>query len=232
MLDILNNPWVSGIGGGIISGLIVYFTTNWLLWKKQNKEYLQKVTTANNEILYSVRPLIVQKQIPSLEIIESIIESIARKYEVNKKDLLDMPLLSDDLIREVMENAFLDSTKKVEFCKEINDLKKINIKEDKNYKFESVLYSKNRISSEYLSSTLAMTVATMTLIIPTLFALKDKSILNINESSVVIETIPLLLVSVLIPIMAIIIIPDSKKVLRRIMNRLHEQEDELKEKER
>jgi hypothetical protein len=231
MLYIINNPWVSGIGGGIISGLIVYFVTNWLLSKKQKKEYLQKVTTANNEILYSVRPLIAQKQIPSFEIIDSIIESIARKYEVNKKDLLDMPLLFDDLIREVMENAFLDSIRKVEFCKEINELKSIHIMEDKNYKFQNVLYSKNRISSEYLSSILAMTVTTMTIAITVIFALRDKSIF-ISKFSSIVDTPLLLLVSVLIPIMATLTVPDFEKALKRIISKFHEQENELKKEER
>lgn len=33
IMDILNNPWVTGIGGGIISSLIVFFVTKYLFSK-------------------------------------------------------------------------------------------------------------------------------------------------------------------------------------------------------
>lgn len=65
-MDILNNPWVTGIGGGIISSLIVFFVTKYLFSKKENREYLQKIKTANNEILYSIRPLVIEKKLPCL----------------------------------------------------------------------------------------------------------------------------------------------------------------------
>lgn len=52
MQNILNNAWVTGIGGGIISSLIVFFVTRYFFSKREKREYLQKIETANNEILY------------------------------------------------------------------------------------------------------------------------------------------------------------------------------------
>ncbi len=43
MIDIFNNSWITGIGGGIVSGFIVYFVTSKFLSKKQKKEYSQKI---------------------------------------------------------------------------------------------------------------------------------------------------------------------------------------------
>ena len=34
----LNDPWVSGIGGGVISGLMVYFVTNWLFSRQRKRD--------------------------------------------------------------------------------------------------------------------------------------------------------------------------------------------------
>ena len=48
MSDFWTNPWVTGIGGGIISSLIVFFVTKYFFNKKENKEYAQKVKLANS----------------------------------------------------------------------------------------------------------------------------------------------------------------------------------------
>lgn len=169
-MEILNNPWVAGIGSSVISGLIVYFATNWLISKRQNKEYLQKIKIVNNELLYAVRPLIVKKQIPSKRIMESMIESIARKHEVEKKDVLSLSLIVDDLIREVLENPFLDSEQKIDFCNKIDELRG---EKEISKKLSIVTYSKDRISSRYLSTTLALTVSTMVLFIGLFMAMNS-----------------------------------------------------------
>lgn len=38
MDDLIANPWIVGIGGGVISSLIVFFITKFFLSKKENKE--------------------------------------------------------------------------------------------------------------------------------------------------------------------------------------------------
>ena len=60
-----SNPWVIGIGGGVLSGLLVTLITRYLFSKRERREYLQKVATANNEIIYTIRPAIAEKTIPS-----------------------------------------------------------------------------------------------------------------------------------------------------------------------
>ena len=47
MLDFLQNQWVVGIGGGIISGIIVFFITKWLFQRKDNSKYLEQIANAN-----------------------------------------------------------------------------------------------------------------------------------------------------------------------------------------
>lgn len=149
ILAFLNNPWISSI----LSGFVVYFVTNFFLSRKENREYSQKVRTANNELLYTMRPLVAQKQIPNHNIIKSLIQSIARKYEINRTDLLSLSLLADDLIREVMENPFLESDQKIEFCHKINEIVKIN--DDKVTAPEKIIYRKSGLPQSYISILLA-----------------------------------------------------------------------------
>lgn len=40
ILDFLQNQWVVGIGGGIISGIIVFFITKWVFQRKAGKGLL------------------------------------------------------------------------------------------------------------------------------------------------------------------------------------------------
>ncbi len=48
--------WAIGIGGGILSGLIVAYISRLIFSKRDNREYAQKILQANNEVLYAVRP--------------------------------------------------------------------------------------------------------------------------------------------------------------------------------
>ena len=65
-MEFLSNPWVLGIGGGVLSGLLVTLITRYFFSKRENREYLQKIATANNEIIYAIRPAIAEKLMPSL----------------------------------------------------------------------------------------------------------------------------------------------------------------------
>ena len=229
-MEILNNPWITGIGGGVISGFIVYFVTSRLLSKKQDKEYSQKVKTANNELLYTMRPLVVQKQIPSKEVVEAIIESTARKYELNKGDLFDVFLLADDLIREVMENAFLESEQKIEFCKKISELKHEEVTEKQIKQiFEKVVYQKDRLSSQYVSILLAATASMMVLVVTLFLGLKDG--LDFNGLNNFSEVSSITLIGTLVPMTAMIMTMFLKKIKRIEINNRDNKDEKADKKD-
>jgi len=168
MQDIFNNAWVTGIGGGIISSLIVFFVTRYFFSKREKREYIQKTETANNEILYSIRPLVIEKKIPTKDILNAVRISTAKKYGVQQEDLYNEFSLSNDLINEIMGNSFLSSDQKLEFCELLQTMKKDDSEDNKEVE---VVYLKDKdsISSKYNSILLAMTsfamVLTMTLFI-------------------------------------------------------------------
>lgn len=116
MNDLIANPWFVGIGGGVISSLIVFFITKFILSKKENKEYEQKVRLATNEVVYAVRPLVIDKAIPANEILAALRSAIAVKYGVKVSDVIGIKQLVCILVLEILSNSFLNSSQKKEYC--------------------------------------------------------------------------------------------------------------------
>lgn len=116
MDDLIANPWIVGIGGGVISSLIVFFITKFFLSKKENKEYEQKVRLATNEVVYAVRPLVIYKAIPANDVLAALRSAIAVKYGVKVSDVIGIKQLVSILVLEILSNSFLNSNQKNEYC--------------------------------------------------------------------------------------------------------------------
>jgi hypothetical protein len=225
-MEILNNPWVIGIVGGIISGLLVYLFTYYLLSRKQNKEYSQRVSTANKALLHTIRPLIVQKKIPSKTITESIIESIAREHKVNTRDILSVQLLVDDLIKEVMENAFLDSIQKLSVS---NKILKINSDKSKSIRsLKKVIFQKDIMSSRYMSLILSITVSTIIFVILLFESLNNPKLVELRESGKFPEMSTLSIVGIMLGLVLIILFVLSQKLEHKKQNKKTEEQDLLR----
>ena len=106
-MDIFNNSWVIGIGGGILSGLIVTLITRYLFSKKDNKEYAQKVSTVNREVVYALRPGISEGHIPDNEVLASLINATARRYKVERGDVYQAKQIAEELIKDIMDSSFI-----------------------------------------------------------------------------------------------------------------------------
>lgn len=116
MDDLIANPWIVGIGGGVISLLIVFFITKFFLSKKENKEYEQKVRLATNEVVYAVRPLVIDKAILANDVLAALRSAIAVKYGVKVSDVIGIKQLVCILVLEILSNSFLNSSQKNEYC--------------------------------------------------------------------------------------------------------------------
>ena len=196
MIEVLNNPWVTGIGGGVISSLIVFFVTKYLFSKKENKEYSQKIKTANNEILYSMRPLVIEKKLPTADIISAIKSSIAKKYGVKQDDLYDDLSLYNDLVAEIMANSFLSPEQKLEFCSLL-----VNIKNRCNENIKIVyVQNRNSESARYISMLLAFSSFVMVLTTTFLITEVDSYKFNFFENN-----FSLFLVATITPIFAMVV---------------------------
>jgi hypothetical protein len=124
MLLFLKNPWVIGIGGGILSGLIVTLISRYIFSKRENREYLQKVLSANREILYAIKPSISEGLLPTQEVVMSLIFSTSRKYGIEENDMHSAEQIANDLIKEVMDSSFISAKTKTDYCTHLTQLKK------------------------------------------------------------------------------------------------------------
>lgn len=210
-MELLSNPWVVGIGGGILSGLFVTLITRYLFSKRERSEYLQKVATANNEIIYAIRPAIAEKVIPSSNMLNALFSATARKYSVDPSDLFSRDGLANELIKEVMDNTFLSSQQKVEFCELLSSLKKDEEDDTNIQKIEIVRVT--RESSTDTSFMLGITTAIMAATVTMVAYMKDSE--GFASESILTKYIPLIAMMTLIPVMSILL-KDMLKRVRRI----------------
>ena len=122
-MELLNNPWFVGIGGGVLSGLIVAYISRVIFSRRDNREYAQKISQANHEVLYAVRPGILEGIITNNEILKSLISATARKYSVDADDMHGLDAVSSELIKEIMDSSFISAEAKKEFCEKLTTIK-------------------------------------------------------------------------------------------------------------
>ncbi|RUV37445.1 hypothetical protein [Mesorhizobium sp. M7A.F.Ca.MR.148.00.0.0] len=122
-MEWLNNPWISGIGGSIISGIIVAWITQKIFSNKEAKEQSQRLTAANREIVYAVRGGIPEGKVPSVEVVEALTSATARRYGVNAKELYGPDELAADLVKEVMDSNFISAEVKEGYCEKLLTLR-------------------------------------------------------------------------------------------------------------
>ena len=115
----LNNGWVTGIGGGILSGFIVYFVTKRFFSQKDNSEYLRRVESVNREIVTTLKADISEGDIPDLVVFEALINATCRKYNVISTDVYRPHQIAEDLIKEVMDSSFISSDSKQKYCESL-----------------------------------------------------------------------------------------------------------------
>lgn len=132
MVELLQNQWVVGICGGIVSGIIVFFITKWLFERKDNSKYLEQISAANVDIIRTLKPYIAEKGLPEKEIIDAIIFSTARKHKVKSEELYSLRIVCEELIREIIENVYVSTDKKREYSIQLKEyLHQLTIERDK-----------------------------------------------------------------------------------------------------
>lgn len=119
--NILFNTWTLSIFTGIISSVIAHLCISLYSRKKANKVLQQKVASANNEILYALRPLVVDKEKPKLGLIRTLTKSIARKYAITVEDLYSPEIIVEELTKEILENMFLSTKEKLSLCGNLDE---------------------------------------------------------------------------------------------------------------
>ena len=195
MLAFLQNSWVVGIGGGIISGIIVYFITNLLYKRKDNSKYLEQINRANLDIIQALKPYVAERGLPEKEIVDAIIVSTARKYKVKSDELYSIRIICEELIREIVENAYVSSEKKQEYAKQLQEyLHKLDTEKNRDFlisdiekeiKNLTVFKESNyrRKTATMLSTLLAAFAGIVTVLVTFVVAFLDTNTFNVDNST-------------------------------------------------
>lgn len=122
ILSIFNNAWVVGIGGGIITYLITTTSGKLLVGRKQRREYREKVKIGNSEVVAVVRRSLSEGLTPDRDIVDALINSAARRHEIDSNDLLSIEAVCESLIHEVLDTSFLLSSEKQGICDRIKGI--------------------------------------------------------------------------------------------------------------
>lgn len=122
-MEWLNNAWVVGIGTGAISGLFVAWITSRLFSGASLKEHNSRLAAANREIVLALRSGIPEGAVPSVNVVEALIEATARRFGVRPSELYGPQELGADLIKEVMDSSFISAQTKQGYCEQLLTLK-------------------------------------------------------------------------------------------------------------
>lgn len=173
MNDLIANPWFVGIGRGVISSLIVFFITKFILSKKENKEYEQKVRLATNEVVYAVRPLVIDKAIPANDILAALRSAIAVKYGVKVSDVIGIKQLVCILVLEILSNSFLNSSQKNEYCNLL-----MTMKDEPKQTSSNDVHKRKSERNLYISMLLSL--LSFSVVLGTVLASKEKNVENVE----------------------------------------------------
>ncbi|SMG58269.1 hypothetical protein [Paenibacillus aquistagni] len=203
-MSLLNNVWFVGIIGGIISGVIVYFITDFFVSKKNKKIYKEKINLANAEVLNSLKPMVTDETSFDIKLYQTVSRAIATKHKINQIDLYDFKIVIDLITTEIMQSQFLSYEQKKNYANTLinvyREQEKIDIQNDKEIQTVVSISNTNTVSSKYLSLTLAI-MTTLFAIISTTYISLDRlnelnKIANINDQVravlVLLTAIPLL----------------------------------------
>lgn len=122
MVAFLQNPWVIGIGGGVISGFVVFFITQLIFNNSRAATNRRNVDMTNREVIYALRPGIPEGEIPSKDIVDALIHATGRKYGVDSKDAYDCVTIGEELIKEVVDSSFISAKQKAEYVNSLRTL--------------------------------------------------------------------------------------------------------------
>ena len=65
-MEIIKNTWFVGISTGIISGIVVFFCTKWIMDRKERVEYFKRVSNANQNIIETLKTYIAENGLPDI----------------------------------------------------------------------------------------------------------------------------------------------------------------------
>jgi hypothetical protein len=198
-MELLNNPWIIGIGGGVLSGIFVAIVTRLIFSKRDSREYLQKLRAANQEVIYAIKPGISEGVIPSSDVVIHLISATSRRYDVDRELMYSVNEIASELIKEVMDSSFISASIKQEFCEKLSNL--LPATSEKSVDFALKLKEKGKSKSQ-LSKVMSLTAGLMTGVAAASIASKD--VVSLRDPELILVLAVPALVAILVSLVFVV----------------------------
>lgn len=163
MSEFIDNPWVVGIGAGIISSLVVALIIRFIFSRRDNREYMRRIAQANQEVLYAIRPGISEGVIPTNEVLKRLASATARRYGLDRSALYNLNEFAAELTKEVMDSSFISAETKEQFCEKLSVIREERPETDRKGMAED--YEKAARYRRQMVVTMSMMVGMMTAVV-------------------------------------------------------------------
>ena len=115
-------PFSSSIISGVASGLIINFLARLIFRKQQARIRSIDIASINEQLLSRIRPLLAEGQLPAPDVIDAVIQSLARERGIAKDKVFGIGELCEALLTEVLRNVFITADQKNKYCVLITEL--------------------------------------------------------------------------------------------------------------
>lgn len=227
--NIMNNQWVVNIGTGMVVYIITTIISKVILNKATDNEKQKQIQKANNEIIRILKPYVVEKNILTEIIINSVKKSVAREYNLLPEEIYSVKDICEELTREILQSAYVDNQTKTEYISYLNNVIENVTKEKDLKKNLEIILKYNQLQMNRKSGFFKglriwmMIIVVLICIIITMFEEnKINSFFYLSEPVQITILIILLEVSLLYPILCDKILKNIKKLKKKIKKKKSE----------
>lgn len=199
ILVFFSNNWIVGILSGILSGL----GTQFILSRFNNYRKLKQMLEANKVLIEILKPYIAEKGLPSKSVIKSLIESIARKYNIKRENMYSIDDICEELIREVMEDIYLPIENKYEYIEQLQIYKGSSSDSDNKNSLKEIIITERYKSNDIKRLSLINASICIFITIGTLFTKENFYETRFTDISLIIEILAFLTVIIALLLMVV-----------------------------
>ena len=199
ILVFFSNNWIVGILSGILSGL----GTQFILSRFNNYRKLKQMLEANKVLIEILKPYIAEKGLPSKSVIKSLIESIARKYNIKRENMYSIDDICEELIREVMEDIYLPIENKYEYIEQLQIYKGSSSDSDNKNSLKKIIITERYKSNDIKRLSLINASICIFITIGALFTKENFYEARFTDISLIIEILAFLTVIIALLLMII-----------------------------
>ena len=119
MLEFIQEPLFIGLILGWVSAGLIVLMGVWDRNKMRRTAYFERVGEANIAVLIAIRAFVADNGLPDKKFLMGMINSNARKYNVEAEDMYAPYAFCEEVVKEMMEDVFVSGDDKRRYSMEL-----------------------------------------------------------------------------------------------------------------